>query len=762
MTTVTIFAEAEQALPEDFDAIGFNARRGDENLVGGAIGYPSHWADFTVSTPSNPVIRISQGRYFVDAIVYDLQEPADINLQVHLPLTGDNRYVAIIARGVSETVSAERTIETDADTEELVAQQIAKSDIRTVDFVVQQGLPSPTPLKPQIAANDACVCFVLLSPTGIVAIESSEAHRVKTLYEVEGRVVVLEGQMRAIFARTTTIETDLANLANQIKTIPRPEIVRQLQRDTAATRRLINLPDEARGYFYDPGLFLTEWDTAHADWLARVHEGIRLSFANERDEQLSIVNEDAQDIRLYGDLLMPAWTEQLRVEVDGTGSFRNISQQVHTITNAVRREVSMSSVSYGPTINICENTAEYASVGDTSVGATFAVAGETFVNLGYTTQDQFAAGAAWNSDPASAGHKNYAVAEVSYSSWTQVYWDYITETFSVNGSVYGQTFLNSQPMIATSFDLRFTRIGTDGAVHLMLTEVSVTGTPLLDKVIARSTVQHADLAVGWVKFEFRPSLLESGKRYAFITETTGNHAIATVADNKFAQGSLFYSTDGAWFQGSTDEDFAFRLNAAKFTSTRTVVDFDSLTLENGMTQLRLRYEGWEAAGTSLVWEIKPSGIPEWKRLIPYGEDNPLVGLPASTLLRAVFIGTTDLMPALQLNNRARGITQRHRPDGKAISKVQNFGFSTTEIQIETVVDAFDPARHSLANKVVIGSTVYTPTATTEIEDFTKPSRRTFLSTFTVPATTSCRVRVDYTTDNVVICPFIQNIARYAI
>lgn len=763
MTKVIRWTEAELGQPEDFEAMGEAAREGDENIVGGAIGYPSHWADFTVSSPSNPVIRINPGRYFVDAIVYDLDGPLDINLQVHLPLvSGDDRYVAILARGISETVTGARQVEIDIETGEAIEQQVPKVDRRRVEFVVQQGLPSPTPVKPAIAGNDCCVCFVRLSATQIVSIESGEDWRVKTLFEIEGRVVVLENQMRVIFARTTTIETDLANLAGQIKAIPRPEIVRQLQRDAAATRRLLSLPDDARGYWYDPGLFTTEWDLTHPDWLARVAEGVRLSFANERDSQLAVVNEDSQDIRLYGDLLMPAWTEQQRVEVDGTGSFRNISQQVHTVTTAVKREVSMSSVSYGPTINICENTAEYAAVGDTRVGATFAVGGETFVNLGYTTQDQYAAGAAWNADPASAGHKNFAVQEVSYSSWTEVYWDYITETFGVNGSIYGQTFLNSQPMIATSFDLRFTRVGTDGAVHLMLTEVSATGTPMLDRVIARSTVQHDDLAVGWVKFPFRPSLLEAGKRYAFVTETTGNHAVATVSNNKFAQGSLFYSTDGAWFQGSTDEDFAFRLNAAKFATTRTIVDFDPLTLENGMTQIRLRYEGWEAAGTQLVWEIKPSGIAEWKRLIPYGEDNPLIGLPASTLLRATFIGTTDLMPAIQLNSRARGITQRHRTDGKTVSKVRTFGFSTTEVQIETVVDAFDPARHTLANKLIVGSTVYTPTATTEVLDLIKPSRRSYISTFTVPSTNNCRARVDFTTDNAVVCPFIQNIALYAI
>lgn len=763
MTKVTRWNDAEVAQVADFEAISRAAREGDENIVGGAIAYPSHWAEFTVAFPTATTIRVSPGRYFVREAVYDLDAALDISMQIYLPTAPtDRRYVAILARGVNEVVNANRQVEVDAESGETIQQSVPKTERRRVEFVAQQGLASPTPVKPTIAAGDCCICFVLVGPTGIIAIESGQDWRVKTLAEVEGRVTILEGQMRLIFDRVKTLETDLASLAGRVNVIPRPEIIRQLQRDSAITRRLLNLPDEARAQWYDPGLLTDQWDLTFVDWLARVREGVRLPFAAERDSQLALINSDSPAIRIYESLLMPAWTEVTRIEVDGTGSFRNISQLEHTVTTAVQRSVSYSSVEYGPTINVCENTAEWSNVGDARVGATFGVGGETFVNLGYTSADQFAQGAAWNADPRSEGHKNYAVQEVIYNSWTEVYWDYIVETFGVNGSMYAQSFLNAQPLIATSIDLRFTRVATEGTVHLLLVETTQTGAPLLDKVVVRTSRAANQLAVGWVNFPFRPSLLEAGKRYAWVTITTGNHAIATVSNNKFAQGSLFVTTDGAFFQGDTNEDFAFRLKSANFATTRTVVELDPLTLENGMTQIRLRYEGWEAAGTALVWEIKPSGSPDWQLLVPKGNENPLVGLPALTQLRLTFLGTTDLMPAIVLNSKARGITQRHRPDGKAVSKVINFGLSTTEIQVETTVDAWDPARHTLANKVIVGSTVYNPDATTTIVDFAKPSRRVFLSTFTVPATTSARARVDITTNNVVVCPFIQNIAVYAI
>ena len=55
MTKIVKFTEAEVAEPGDFEAISDHARKGDENITGGAIEYPSHWADFTISArPLSP------------------------------------------------------------------------------------------------------------------------------------------------------------------------------------------------------------------------------------------------------------------------------------------------------------------------------------------------------------------------------------------------------------------------------------------------------------------------------------------------------------------------------------------------------------------------------------------------------------------------------------------------------------------------------------------------------------------------------------
>lgn len=754
MTKIVSFTQAEVAEPEDFGNISLFAREGDDHIVGGAIDYAHHWADFTLSQPSSIEVRLNPGRLFVGALVYAAEAPLDINLQIHLPLvTGDRRYVALLLRGVTQTLTAQRMIETDAETGETVEQAVPKVEARTVEVVIQQGLPSPTPLKPAVAADQCCLAFVELAPTGIVAVELDHGSRLKSLAEVEGRLTLVEGDMANTVRRTTTLETDVANIASRLKDIPHPTIIRQLKRDVAIVRRQLAMPDEARAYWYDAGLLQDAWDKTHPNWLARVREGIRFPWAAERDSQLALLDPGSAAVRMAGTLLLPAWSEMVRIEVAGDGGSTNISQLTHTVTTAVRREIARQVTEYGETVTVCENNAEWAGSYGHSVGELFTANGETFQVVAIAAQTEW------------AGHVIRAVRKVITRTVTDVYWDYVTESYGVNGSIYGQTWLCAQPMVLTSIDLSFTRVGSAGDVHLFVCECDEGGQPRLDRVIVTTTLASAQLATGWVTFELRPSLLESGKRYAWFTVTTGNHALETVSGNKFAQGSRFACTDGAWSQVSTEVDFAMRIKAASFAATRTVVEFQPLTLENGMTEIRLLHGGWAPGGTAVTWEVKPSTASTWQPLTlsdAEGSDT-LAGLPALVQLRAVFVGTTDLQPALVLDAKARAMTFRPRGEMVAVSKVQPFGLATSTIQLEVVVDAFEAARHTVAPKLMIGSSVIAPAAISVTPDLVNAQKRTVLATFVLGTPVSeARARVDMTTTTVTDVPFIQNIALYAL
>ncbi len=771
MSKIVVFNEAEVADQNDFSNIGAFTRADIQSVVGGAVSYPHHWARFTISQPSAVLLRVNPGALFVDDKLYTSTEQIDVNLQIYLPFVqGDTKWVALLVRGETVTNNENRMFEIDADSGATVMQAAPKTSEMRVTVVVQNGVASPTPIKPEVLANDCCLAYVLLSSTGVVSVEAANGWRVKTLHEVEGRVTILEADFANISQRTRSLETDLANIADRMRTIPRPELMRQIQTDISTLLRVMKLPTTARAYWYNQGLFDTDWDTTHASWLARIRTGIRFAWASIINNQMSLLNPGSPDIKITNNVLLPNWTEAPRITVEGNDGSKDISQQVHTIVTAIEHTVSRTSISYGPSVSVCENQIALAYHNNLEVGGTFTANGQTYQSDGlttttepYTTPEGYTVEnpSQWNADPAQADHKIYAVRQMQIDSWTETYWTYVTNTYGVNGSIYGQTFLNSQPMIATSVELYFTRAGSDGEVHLFICETTPTGEPNFVAVLAKSSVPANQLSNGWVKFTIQPTLFEAGKRYAWYTVTNGNHGLATVSENKYAQGSLFWCTDGVWTQGDNLNDFAFRVNAAKFDATRTVVEFQPLTLENGMTEIRLLYAGWAPAGTQLVWQIKPVGASEWSILLP-SDNNPLNGLPALTQLRAVFVGTTDLAPCIVMDANARAWASRMRGDMTAPSKVQDFGLSTTAITLVTTVDNFNPSLHTFQNKIMIGSTILTPTATTFADDPGKPGRRTYTSLFSLgAATTSARAMPVMTTSNVVDVPFIQDIMMFA-
>ncbi|WP_306147245.1 MULTISPECIES: hypothetical protein [unclassified Roseibium] len=785
MTKMIEFTNAEVIEAGDLKAISAAAREGDENITGGAIGYPNHWAEFTVEFPSASVARVNEGRLFKNGEIFDLDAPENLDLITYLPVVAnDQKYIAILVRGSEDTKPSNRFVETDVDTGATALTAVPKTTVRECDFVIQQGLSSPTPIKPSIAETDCCVAFVLLSTAGIVAIEPSQDHRVKTLYEVEGRVTVLEAQMLTAFARTQTLQTDLANLQARLSDYARQDVTRQLQMDMARVRKLLSLPDAARAYLYDSGLIDAVWSKTHVDWDARVDEGIRFPLAAIEDVQLSVTNPAQDGIKITDGVMLLDWSETTIIEVDGSGGTKDISQQVHTVQTPVARTVTRSSTSYGPTVAMCGNTADYSGFDSAATGQTFQRGGETFVNVGainaqtpgdtldtsdfnrtHGTNYDASDIVLHNSMPTnSTTHREIRAARaVIHNTWTETYWDTVTETFGINGSVYAQTFLLTQPMILSSIEVKFDRVGNDGNVQMLLVEVSPTGEPVFDNTIAHTTVEHADLSTGWVKFPFSPRYLDPGRRYAWVTVTTGNHSLRTVTGSEYTQGSLFWSTDQAWFQGSTQEDFCFKVNSTNHTTTRAQVVFDSLNLAGGMTEIRLLYESWAPEGTAMMWEVRTSGSDPWQVIQPETSEyqNPLWNLPTTCQLRLTMIGTYGLSPAIVLNENARGEARRHKPSGVAMTKVLEFGITTTSIDVEIALDRWDDNEHTFVPKIDIAGTEYTANAVTIAQDVDKPDRRIVTADFTVPSTTEARVRMEMATTDIEKVFFVENMAVYA-
>lgn len=758
MSKIALFQDAEFADEVDFERIGRFGRQSVDDVVGGVIGYPAHWAAFTVSQKagSAQIVTVSPGRYFEGSVVYSAEDAVDINLIASFPLSvNDEKWVALVLRGRTDLIDEQRALETseDPETSEPVVGTYPVVEARTAYVVLQQGSATPPPAaRPAIAETDACLAFVRLTTLGIQEVVPGLEWRAKTLAEVEGRVTSIEIRLDQLFEDTVSIRTDLANVAAQIQTIPDPRLFAQIVRDTARHGQALNLPDEARNYFFDQALVRDFWDFTAGGYF-RINEGIRFQYAAQRDHILRLLNYDDPGISVFDNqLVMPAYTEVVRITSPTGGGRKDISNTVHTVVTAVQHTVAHERIRYGETVTVCENMAGWGAYADRKAGTIFQAGGESWVSNGATSNP-------WNqTETAQNGHMNYSATRVIRDTYYTTYTTYNTEEFGLSGAIYGETFLCSQVMVATSIDLNFTRVDATGDVTLCICEIGASGAPDYDAVIVRVTKPRAQLALGWCKFSFRPTLLSQGKRYAWFTVTTGNHQLMTNTGNAFAGGTLFVSSDGAWSQGSTTEDFTFRLNAAKFTKSRTVIQFENLELEGGMTEVEMVYKKWAPAATSLVWEVKAQGDPAW---VPMDArvDNPLANLPPNVQLRAVFIGTEDVAPAIVLDTYARAVTGRMRDDMRAMSDLKVFGFGTDQAQVILNMDNFKPAKHTAVPKIVLsGGTVIDASAVVSTQDPMKPSRYRIQADFDLPASTpSARVRIDATTTEITDVPFGQDV-----
>ncbi|MBB3996877.1 hypothetical protein [Aureimonas pseudogalii] len=780
MSKRVLFNEAEIAEPGDFDDAALFPTDAVDSLIDDAIAYPAHWAAMTVSATANSQeVRVSAGRYFEGRVVYELDASVDVNLLTQLPtVASDERWVALILRGSVETLAENRAFETSTDPEVStpVVRSVPKVEARRLGIVVQQGLATPAPAqKPVVAETDCCIAFVRLKSSGVQEIVTGEGWRVKSLYEVEGRVTAIEVNLSALFRRTSALETDLAALAAKLNglPVPRPEIIRQMRRDIAALRIKGDVPEGARSDFYDPGLVPDQWDFGQvAGYTAqfRVREGVQFPYSNVKIERMEVVGEDNPLINFRGRRMMPAWDEILRIENTGSGGTRDISSVVHSVVTAIQRTVAMSSVSYGPTINVCENAAEWSAVGQAAhAGSSFNANGAAYQTVGLVVDNGY------TPDGYVPGHQVFAVQQIQHHSWTETYWDYITETFGFNGSVYGQTFLVANPMIATSVEIQFTKIGTEGGVKLALCETDPTGAPVVERVLAWAEKTPTELAAGgtgWKKFAIPMTFLTPGRRYAWFTVTTGNHQLQGSTANRFTGGTSFRLTDGAWAQGDQDFDFNFRVNAARFRHARTVVAFKPITLDGGMTEFRLFYPNWVPGGTKLEWEIRPfygNGVDsDWVKLEPK-DPNPLSGLPALVELRCTMLATQDLGPMIELTDKATVLTARVGNVLQAITKVLNLGLTTTTFQTLTYLDDFNDDIHNFNPRIMagaaanaIGTTLIAPDVST-VTVLDRPEHVAVLSTYTVPAGTRfVRLAPGGNTTSITDIFFIQNIAGFAL
>ena len=690
-----------QVTHQEFNNFGLFPRESLDHIVLDGIEPGRAYTGFGVAQAGPFEILIGNGRLFNQGKVFFRATDGgySINLSEHLPQV-TRRIVSVVVWGQEiDTQQAPRSFVTNVETETVEPDDVATESWRVAQISVVSGTENSDPAAPAVDANVVRVANIVLTPAGIESITMVAASRLPSVRGNTVDIAELKGWRNLFGQRLDTLGTDLAGLADRQRGLARADDVQELLSVVALMNARMAEPVDAVGFgAYDFVAPEIDADTEHPDYLCRFEQGLRFPSAQERVAQLALANPTDERIKVQSNFVLPAFTETARVVVDGEGGEISLSQYAHqTDVEIVEKTVTRKKLQYGPifyksTSNVWTRTAVYDPVARTLYKPG---EGNTYLILESNVQNPNRM-----DDRAGQLFINNKLQQVWEAEVEETYWERIPVITTLSGSICGQTFLCSQDGLLTSVELNVTRKGATGNVHMLVCDVNDVGRPAYDQVIARTMLEPAQLALGWTKFPVPPTLLEKGKRYGIILVTTGQHFIRTVENNKYGEGTMFISVDGAWAQGSLTTDFAMKLNFAQFATPRIEVPLEPLELENGIAQAEILTEMIRPAGTELVYEVKgPTDV--WRTLGANG-DYAFTGLPSLTQFRAVFIGTTDLMPVLGLGPRSQVITSRPRTDMAFVSRTETVDSPIAEVEVRMLVTNWDDNRHDYDIKVLTG------------------------------------------------------------
>ena len=581
MEKQVIYRDRQELQAADLNRTQTWADEADRHLVSDAITPERQFVGLTVSTRSATEIDVAPGRLYdgPSGKVYTIESTQTHSVFAMLPLQ-DQKWLAVSAFGQEdETDIQPRDFLINLQTREVEPQAVAMQRRRVATIHIAQGLESPTPERPEPPTGYTLLAHVRLSPTGIQEVVLATSRKLPNLYAVDQRLRAAEGWITSAEPRIAHIMTDIAGVSREVAQRATLDQAIQLALDMARVKERLEIPDDYKFYGADHFLDDRESDTAFAGYSARAYEGIRPPIVAYDSSALALLNPLDPAARVAStQLLLPAYEEVCRLRMETRAGEITINQYQYQTTQMVQRTVSRERVRYGETLTHCTNSAFWRSGTYDPVSGILRRGNET-----------------WEVDPAdrqaARGHAWVRVTRMWIDTYQETYWEAVTQTHTVQGSILAQTVLMAQTGWITSLELFFTSVDASGGLTLLLTDAPQ-GQPDMRRVISRTVLNAAALTGGWCRIALaEPVLVESGRRYAIVLVSGAAHRIGFTRGTEYTQGLLMYAQDGQFFTEQADRDLMLRLNFARFTNPRTIIQMQPLQLAGGIADIDLLYDG---------------------------------------------------------------------------------------------------------------------------------------------------------------------------
>jgi hypothetical protein len=757
---------------EDFNNFGLFPRYSFDHIVADTIIDGMAYTGFTTVQTAPAVVTVGNGRLYHNGLVFynDSEGGASLDLLSVLPVV-TRRYVGVVVWGQEiETDTEPRTFLTDPVTRATVARVVSTENRRWANISSVVGAEGPDPQHPTIASNTLAVAWILLDSSGVVSIQMVNENRAPNLSDLDDRMNEMDAWRTQTASRLDTLATDMAALAARLNGTASMKFTLKIASDVARVKEKVGLPDTYSMWGADHFLTTDESDLTNVDYLAKVEEGVRFADAAQRDSQFALLNPMDPAVINQGNFILPVYDQVVRIEVLGADSEMSIAQYQYQTISWELCAKTRTRIRWGTPMVVCSNGVWwFAPAGHdygTNVGMPPAAVG------GYTPNTDLIY------DPIrnilTRGNETFQILDVMDNPnhtvlrlvqfWVDeivdsYYWRQVITVEGLNGSVISQTYLNSQGGWMVGVEVFFSRVASTGDVHCIICECNEAGAPNYQRAIASSTltVDRLRAAPNGTKFDFLPTYLAKGYRYAIILQTPGNHFVSLVHNNKFAQGSMFQSTDGAWSVGDLTKDLAFRLYFAKFRSTQCTAQLLSLELNGGIAAIDINYDSTRPPGTSINYEVQVGG--NWVAL-GYYASNPLIALPPLLPFRVTLVGTTDEMPGIGVGANSRSLTSRPRSDFRHISTARTTPGPVTTVYCDFRLESWRGAPyHSFLPRLLTGAgyvNVRTPSLISDEVDPDDPTVLLRSCTWNLAAlggtaVSAYKIRMEGTTDNVNAC-----------
>jgi len=681
MSKQVISRDRQELQAADLNHIGDYAKADIEQLTRDSVSNALHYAGGSVTTISTTEASIAPFRLYKEGAAYEQDTANTLDLFTHLPLV-TQRCVAITVWGESvETDIEPRDFLIDLTTNETQPDAVAMTRLNKANVNMVPGSESADPQPPTAQQQTLVVALVYLTTGGIDRIEMQTQHLLPNALTAQTRVGKLEVWRKQAEPAISSIATDLASLSMKTNGLAKHHQVVEMAGDIARLKNKLNLPSGLSSYQNDYFLDDLLTDSGAVGFNADVDNGLLFAPDATAAIGMALFNPFEPAVhRTDNNVVLPKYVDKARIQTLGYAGDISISQY-QTQTQVLKEyTVPVTRYNYGWRHNYW---------------------GGWYSNYWYNRNYHYGY-YGW-------GYGYYGYAHTTYETRYKLE----TVTNSINGAIIAQTFLVSNSMWLTQCGLQFTQVGATGDVNLIICEADG-GKPNLEKTLAQVTVSQADLHKYPVETNvpIPPVLLESGKRYAIAIITQGDHRCATVSGSNYTQGTLFFGTDGEYFQGDLTKDLMFTLYAAQFNQARVEVPLQSISLAGGISDLALDVAQVVPDGTELFFEMQVGG--KWLKL---GEQDSahLQTTPDIIPLRAVFMGTHDLAPMLTLTNNA--ITGS-RPDNALVhwSTTRTLPAPSSNIQIQLVVAKWDDINHSLTAELHENGNTHLPATSTLVEE----------------------------------------------